>query len=135
MYRCRWLVDATMVFTKGEEPDGVVYRYNYTLKPPFASFPGQFGSQFHPNYRSHLAGFHASQTPAGGHTESITSIKCIAADGWSMLPWFLPKGKNQMVSLANLVASFIPIIDLTWLDFMLLKHLRNITKPDYWRSY
>lgn len=32
----------------------------------------------------------------GGLAESITGIKCIAADGWVMLPWFLVKGSRQM---------------------------------------
>ncbi|KAJ5365290.1 hypothetical protein N7517_008176 [Penicillium concentricum] len=32
----------------------------------------------------------------GGQSESITGIECIAADGWVMLPWFLPKGSLHM---------------------------------------
>ncbi|KAJ5849318.1 hypothetical protein N7534_008007 [Penicillium rubens] len=38
----------------------------------------------------------AYANPTGGKNESITGIECIAADGWVMLPWFLPKGSNQM---------------------------------------
>lgn len=37
-----------------------------------------------------------SDIPTGGQSESITGIECIAADGWLMLPWFLPKGSLLM---------------------------------------
>ncbi|KAG0153064.1 hypothetical protein PDIDSM_2023 [Penicillium digitatum] len=32
----------------------------------------------------------------GKSSESITGIECISADGWLMLPWFLPKGNTHM---------------------------------------
>lgn len=32
----------------------------------------------------------------GGPSESLTSIECIAADGWVMPPWFLVKGEFHM---------------------------------------
>ncbi|CRL28782.1 Homeodomain-like [Penicillium camemberti] len=38
----------------------------------------------------------SSDIPTGGQSESITGIECIAADGWLMLPWFLPKGSLLM---------------------------------------
>lgn len=38
----------------------------------------------------------AYTNPTGGKNGSITGIECIAADGWVMLPWFLPKGSNQI---------------------------------------
>ena len=35
---------------------------------------------------------------AGGPAESLTSLECIAADGWVMPPWFLVKGQYHMES-------------------------------------
>ncbi|KAG0158458.1 hypothetical protein PDIDSM_5972 [Penicillium digitatum] len=37
-----------------------------------------------------------SYIATGGQSESITGIECISADGWLMLPWFLPKGNTHM---------------------------------------
>ena len=34
-----------------------------------------------------------SFTETGRHSESITAIECIAADGWKTLPWFLVKAQ------------------------------------------
>ena len=34
--------------------------------------------------------------PTGAYANPTVGIECIAADGWVMLPWFLPKGSNQM---------------------------------------
>ena len=39
-----------------------------------------------------------SFTANGGHSESITGIECIAADGWKMPPWFLVKGQYHQES-------------------------------------
>lgn len=36
------------------------------------------------------------ENETGGQHESITGIECISADGWVMLPWFLPKGSSHM---------------------------------------
>ncbi|CRL31135.1 transcriptional regulator family: Centromere protein B, DNA-binding region [Penicillium roqueforti] len=35
-------------------------------------------------------------TPNGGIAEGITTIECVAADGWKMPPWFLVKGQYHM---------------------------------------
>lgn len=35
-------------------------------------------------------------TRNGGLHELITSIECVAADGWKMSPWFLVKGQYHM---------------------------------------
>ncbi|KAJ5522361.1 hypothetical protein N7527_006476, partial [Penicillium freii] len=40
---------------------------------------------------------HANDIATGGQSESITGIECISADGWLMLPWFLPKGTSHMI--------------------------------------
>lgn len=34
--------------------------------------------------------------PTGGQHELMTGIKCIAANGQVMLPWFLPKGNSYI---------------------------------------
>jgi hypothetical protein len=35
------------------------------------------------------------QSPTGGLAENITSIECVSAGGWLMMPWYLVKGQQH----------------------------------------
>ena len=80
-----WFRNVSQVFEKHGIQPGEIYNWDET------------GYQIGQGKKQKVVStWKLSVLATGGHTESITSIECIAADGWSMLPWFLPKGKNQM---------------------------------------
>ncbi|KAJ5286423.1 hypothetical protein N7524_001729 [Penicillium chrysogenum] len=80
-----WFRNVSQVFEKHEIQPAEIYNWDET-----GYQIGQGKKQKVVSTRTH------SVVATGGPAESITGIECIAADGWSMLPWFLPKGTNQM---------------------------------------
>lgn len=80
-----WFRNVSQVFEKHEIQPAEIYNWDET-----GYQIGQGKKQKVVSTRTH------SVVATSGPAESITGIECIAADSWSMLPWFLPKGTNQI---------------------------------------